>query len=314
MSIQALFSFSALRLLAIFTAFAFLVSCHRKGHVATETLTSGTIQISADESFKPVIDAEVKVFEASHEGAKIIVHYKPEAACIRDLDNDSIRMVIITRGLTTDEESLMEKKLNGPVRYGKLAFDAIAVLVNGQSKDSVFDMEDIRAMVKGDSTGRFGHYKVVLDGLSATSTVRYVVDSLAGGRPLGKNVMAATSSRGVIDYITNNGGAIGMVGVSWIGNPEDEEQVNLLKKLKMASIECVQCQPVVYLPPSQYNIATRRYPLVRALYYVLKENYDGLGSGFSNFLIYERGQLIFQRAYLWPAKMDLNKRNAKIDE
>ncbi|HEY4149330.1 MAG TPA: substrate-binding domain-containing protein [Chitinophagaceae bacterium] len=312
---KALFSFSALRLLAIFTAFAFLVSCHRKGHTTTETLTSGTIQISADESFKPVIDAEVKVFEASHEGANIIVHYKPEAACIRDLDNDSIRMVIITRGLTADEESLMTKQMNGGIpRYGKLAFDAIAVLVNGQSKDTAFDMADIRAMVKGDTTGRFGHYKVVLDGLSATSTVRYVADSLAAGQPLGKNVMAATSSRGVIDYISNNEGAIGMVGVSWIGNPEDEEQVNLLKKLKIALIECVQCQPVVYLPPSQYNIATRRYPLVRALYYVLKENYDGLGSGFTNFLIYERGQLIFQRAYLWPAKMDLNKRNAKIDE
>jgi len=172
-------------------------------------------------------------------------------------------------------------------------------------------MSAIRSLVKGDSGTK---YKVILDGLSATSTVRYVADSLAGGHRLGKNVVAATSSRGVIDYISNNTDAIGMVGVSWIGNPEDEEQVGLLKKVRMASIECPQCQPVVYLPPTQYNIATRRYPLVRTLYYILKENYDGVGSGFSNFLIYERGQLIFRRAYLWPAKMSLDVRNAKIDE
>jgi len=314
MSTQQPFSFSGPRLLAIFTALVFLGSCHRKVKIATETLTSGTIQISADESFKPVIDAQVKVFEASHPDATIIVHYKPEAECIRDLDNDSIRMIIVTRGLTTEEDTWMQKKLKGMPRYGKLAFDAIAVLVNGQSKDSVFDMQDIRALVRGDSTGKYPNYKLVLDGLSATSTVRYVADSLAGGKPLGKNVVAAQNSQGVIDYISNNTNAIGMVGVSWIGNPEDEEQVNDLKKLKMASIECVQCQPVVYLQPSQYNIATRRYPLVRGLYYILKENYDGVGSGFTNFLIYERGQLIFRRAYLWPAKMNLTNRNAKIDE
>jgi ABC-type phosphate transport system substrate-binding protein len=43
----------------------------------------------------------------------------------------------------------------------------------------------------------------------------------------------------------------------------------------------------------QANIAMGRYPMVRPLYYILEENYDGLGSGFSNFLIYEKGQLIF---------------------
>ncbi len=314
MRTQQPFSCSGLRLLAIFTALVFLGSCHSKVKLSTETLTSGTIQISADESFKPVIDEQVKVFEGSHPDARIIVHYKPEADCIRDLDNDSIRMIIITRGLTTEEESWMQKKLKGMPRYGKLAFDAIAVLVNGQSKDSALDMQDIRALATGDSTGKYAHYKLVLDGLSATSTVRFVADSLAGGKKLGKNVVAAVNSQGVIDYISNSANAIGMVGVSWIGNPEDTEQVNELKKVKMASVECAHCQPVVYLPPSQYNIATRRYPLVRGLYYVLKENYDGVGSGFTNFLIYERGQLIFRRAYLWPAKMDLTNRNAKIDE
>jgi hypothetical protein len=36
--------------------------------------------------------------------------------------------------------------------------------------------------------------------------------------------------------------------------------------------------------------------------YILKENYDGLGSGFVNFLIYEKGQLNFQKAFLWPTQ------------
>jgi len=35
---------------------------------------------------------------------------------------------------------------------------------------------------------------------------------------------------------------------------------------------------------------------------VLKENYTGLGTGFTNFLSLERGQLVFRRSYLVPAK------------
>jgi phosphate transport system substrate-binding protein len=39
----------------------------------------------------------------------------------------------------------------------------------------------------------------------------------------------------------------------------------------------------------------------------MKENYLGLGTGFKNFMMLERGQLIFRRAFLAPAKMDFKK-------
>lgn len=288
-----------------------LGACQGKPQASPDdTTTSGTIHISADETFKPVIDSQVKVYEASWPNAKIIVDYKPEAACIKDLNNDSIRMIIITRPLSLDEEALMKTRLGYVPIYGKLASDAIAVIVNSASKDSIFDMSDMRSLVKGTS----GYpYKVVLDGLTSTSTVRFVTDSLAKGQPLGKNVVAAANSQGVIDYVSNNTDAVGMLGVSWIGNKDDTAQVSFLQKVKIASIECRGCNPVSYVKPYQANIATRRYPMVRGLYYILKENYDGLGSGFSNFLIYERGQLIFKRAYLFPARMSFEVRATKIN-
>ena len=91
------------------------------------------------------------------------------------------------------------------------------------------------------------------------------------------------------------------------------DQVSFLQKVKIASIECRGCQPVTYVKPYQANIAYRRYPMVRGLYYILKENYEGPGSGFANFLIYERGQLIFKRAYLFPARMSFEVRSTKIN-
>jgi len=79
-----------------------LISCKTKIiNPVTDTLTSGTVHISVDESFRPVIDEQVKVFESSYPDAKIIVHYKPEADCLRDIIRDSLtRMVIVTRGLS----------------------------------------------------------------------------------------------------------------------------------------------------------------------------------------------------------------------
>lgn len=288
-----------------------MMSCQSGNRpVYKDSLKSGTIHISADESFKPVIDSQIKVFESQHPDARIIVHYKPEAECLRDLNDDSTRMVIVTRGLSDDEAKTLATKLSFTPVYGVIAYDAIAVIVNNQVRDSLFTMQDIRSLVKGTSGYK---YKVLLDGTTATSTVRYVVDSLLKGQPMGKNVAAAASSEGVIDYVSKNTDAIGLVGVSWIGNKEDSTQLSFLQKVKIAKVECRGCDGI-YVDPVQYNIAAHRYPMVRPLYYILKENYEGLGSGFTNFLIYEKGQKIFYRAYLLPSRMQFQVRPMDIKE
>jgi phosphate transport system substrate-binding protein len=288
----------------------FLTACHSSGSTKTqETTTNGTIHISVDESFKPVIDSQIEVFESQHPDAHIIVQYKSEAECLRDLNVDSIRMVIVTRGLSEAEENTLTNKLQFRPSFGPLAYDAIAVIVNDQVKDTLFTMQDIRSIAKGTSNYK---YKMLLDGKSATSTVRYVVDSLLKGQPLSSNIVAAQNTQGVIDYVSKNQDAIGLLGVSWIGNKDDTTQLSFLKKVKIAQLECKGCNGT-YVLPVQANIAYDRYPMIRPLYYILKENYDGVGNGFANFLIYEKGQKIFNRAYLLPAKMSFVVRKMQID-
>lgn len=305
--------YKRVKLLTI-AAFSLLMFSHCNNQEVvyrTDTPSSGTIHISVDESFRPVIDSQIKVFEASFPNAKIIAHYKPEAECLKDLLVDSIRMVIVTRQLMPVEEQRLKDTLRFIPVQAKIAFDAVALVVNTESKDSIFDITDVRSMLKGTSGYKL---RPVMDGLTATSTVRYALDSLLKGQPLGKDVTAATSSAGVIDYVANNKNAVGFVGVSWIGNPNDPDFLSFNKNVTIASIRCGICPEETYVKPFQANIATRRYPLVRGLHYILKENYEGLGSGFANFLIYERGQLIFRRAYLWPARMQFEVRNAGISE
>jgi phosphate transport system substrate-binding protein len=278
----------------------------------TDTTTSGTIHISVDESFKPVIEQQIQVYEASYPGTKIIAHYKTEADCFKDLYADtSNRMIIVTRGLTSKESRFYNDTLGYTPPSNAIASDAITVVINKNNADSIFSLDDLQKRLTGQI---HQDQPIVFDGLNATSTVRFITDSILKGKQFDTSVVKAVkNSADVLDYVSTHTNAIGLVGISWIGNPEDKAQVEMLKKVKIAYLKCNVCQETPYVLPTQESILSRRYPLVRSLYYIVKENYSGLGSGFASFLLYERGQLVFRRAYLGP-KMDFEIRTVNIKE
>jgi phosphate transport system substrate-binding protein len=284
--------------------------CGSRPGGAQETPTSGTIHISVDESFKPVIDSQIKVFNSSYPDAHILVDYRPEAQCFRDLSTDSTRMILVTRGLTPDEETFYKDSFHLKPTYAVLAYDAIAVIVNPASKDTTFSTSDLVNMLNGTDT----KHQPVMDGTSATSTVRYAIDSLLQGKPLGKNVMAAHGSDSVINYVANNPRAVGFVGVLWVGNRNDPADTSFTQVIKVAAVQCKGCDAGRFVKPYQANIAWQRYPLVRSLYYILKENFSGIGNNFENFLQFERGQLIFSKAYMWPAGMHFEIRDVQTGQ
>ncbi len=287
------------------------IACKAKKPKPGDTGESGTIRISVDETFKPIIEEQIRVFEASWPKAKIIAEYKPEAECWNDLLKDSTRMVIVTRKLTTAENSYYYDSVGMYPRSGVLAHDAVALLVNKSNKDSVFEKQDIVDLLTGKSNLPYG---LVFDGVKATSTVRFAIDSiLKGGQLYTASITAARSSREVVAYIASNPGYIGFVGVSWIGNPEDSSQLRMFNKLRIAWLPCDSCEePGFFTKPWQEEILTKRYPYVRDLVYVLKENHEGLGKAFVNFMMSDRGQLIFRRGYLVPSWKIFMMRETKL--
>jgi phosphate transport system substrate-binding protein len=269
----------------------------------------GTIHISCDESFKPVIDQEVKVYESLYPDTKIIVHYKPEAECLKDFAVDSIKMVIATRGYSKAEENFMIDSLQ--VNPGQLviARDLIAVIVNPSAKDSFFTMREIKNLLTGNTKKNL---IPVFDGTRATSTVRFMLDSVLKGESLGENVQAAQSSVDVIDYVSKTPNAVGFVGYSWVGNEDDTTQLAYLKKIKTAYVESADSAGA-YVKPSQYLIYTKGYPMVRDVVYNLKEKHMGLAHAFAHFLNTMQGQLIFRRSYLMPAILPNYVRDVELE-
>jgi phosphate transport system substrate-binding protein len=271
--------------------------------------SEGSIRISVEESFKPFIEQELKVFALSFPKTNIEVAYKSEIDCFKDLASDSTRMIIVTRGLDKKEQALYKDQLSYAPTFGILAYNAIAVVVNKKTKDSVFTMDELSAALSGKN-----NKQVVMDGSHLTGVVRFLKDSLLHEIPFGKNVVSANGSEEVISYIKNNPNAIGFVGMNWVGDNYDPKQMEDRKTIKMALVECTLCvEKGYYSQPSQSNISKGHYSLSLPIYYILKENAPGLGTGLLNFMSLERGQLIFQRAFLVPAKMGFQKRKGLIN-
>src|SRR5688572_8871058 len=131
-------------------------SCRDKdkyGRIA-DTPTTGAITIVADESLKPIVEAEVATFNALHHPkATITAVYLPEADAINlMLNQDSIKMAIVTRKLTKDERQYLKDAVKVSAREEELAYGGIALIVNNTNPDTLISIAQIRDILSGKIT------------------------------------------------------------------------------------------------------------------------------------------------------------------
>ncbi len=284
-----------------------MVSCNDTPKHA-DTLSKGVIDISVDETFKPIIDEELRVFDSSYPDAKITIHYKPEAECFKDYFDNKARIILVTRQLSKAEKEVCEQKKIWPSSMA-LARDGIAVVVNNESQDTILDMDALKGILTGAYKKK---YTVVVDG-GSSSTVRFITDSLLRGDKLGSNVFGAKGNSDVIDYVSKNPQAIGFVGMSYVYVNEDTSRAGtFISNVKIVAMKNDSTRE--FLKPYQAYVALKSYPLSRNLYYINSESDRGLGTGFANFLASQRGQLVFLHAHLFPLQSNLVIRDVKIND
>ncbi len=271
-----------------------------------DNLVSGTIDISVDETYKPIIEQQKHVFDSSYPDAHVNIHYKSETECIKDFLNGNARLILVTRELSKEEKAVLESKKVVATSLA-VAKDAMAVVVNKTSSDTVLSRSQLQGIITGTYNKK---YTVVFDN-QGSSTVRYVTDSLLAGGKLGNNVFAAKGNDSVIQYVANNPNAIGFVGVSYISDYNDPEGLAFIKDVRVVAI--VNDSTKKEFQPYQAYIAPNWYPLTRKLYYIHRETYPGLGTGFAKFLSEERGQLVFKQARLFPLRSNIIFREAGVD-
>lgn len=295
------------RLVLAVTLLTTVVSCEeeKKRDKPADTLTTGTIDISVDETYRPVIQEQLEVFDSSYPDAHINVQYKPESECIRDFMDGKVRLILITRDLGKDEQAILEQKKIVPSAMA-IAKDAVAVIVNKENEDSVFSIAELKGILTGQHQEK---YTVVFDN-PGSSTLRFMLDSLIPGEKLGDNVYAAKGNDSVIHYVANNPNAVGFVSVSHVSDYEDPEGLAFISAVRVAAIYNDSLEKSYQ--PYQAYIAPEWYPLTRKLYYVHRDTYSGLAAGFAKFLREQRGQLIFKQARLFPTRVNIVFREAGV--
>jgi phosphate transport system substrate-binding protein len=196
----------------------------------------------------------------------------------------------------------------------KIATDGIALIVNNSNTDTLISVAQIKQVLGGELTtwqqlGRTAagadSIKVVFDNANS-STLRFMLDSICGGELAGAHLFAQKSNPDVIDYVARTPGALGIIGVSWIGERSDSTLISFIDRVRVVS---VSAEPVATASnsckPYQAYIALGQYPLRRDIFALLNDPRGALPSSFYTFLSSDRGQRILLKAGIVPATQPL---------
>ena len=265
-------------------ALVVLSACNSKSKGPTDTYSSGVVTIAADESFEPIIQEEIEVFENLYPLAGIVPRYTTEVEAINLLLKDSVRLAITTRTLTKEEMNSFHSRKFFP-REIKLATDGLALIVNRANPDS-----------------RLKGIQVVFDNKNS-STVRFAMDSICGGKPLAEgNVSALKTNQQVIDYVVKNPDAMGVIGVNWLGNRSDTTNLSFREEIRVMAVSAEDvATPANSYKPYQAYLFYGNYPLARSIYALLNDPRSGLPWGFASFMTSDKGQRIILKSGLVPA-------------
>lgn len=290
----------------------FTTACNRpdkNGELAVDdTPTTGKLALGVDETFAPILQAEIDTFHQLYQYAKVTAQYKPEADVVRDFLDNKSRVIVLSRELTATEQAALEREkyVSHTTRIGT---DGLAIILHPSNPDTLLTMAQLRDIFTGKTTRweqvsaqkGLSEINVVFDA-NRSSTTRFVLDSVTRGAALTNRIFASKSNPALIDYVATHPNAIGVIGANWISDRDDKKVEDFLKKIRVAGIAAkASSQADDYLQPYQAYLALKTYPLRRNVYMISRDARAGLGSGFISFVAGSKGQLIILKSGLVPA-------------
>lgn len=263
------------------------------------------VNIAVDETFRPIVEEEMRVFNAKFPDAVLRARYVPETDAINMLLKDSVRMIMSTRTLSKKETEAMFNAYKLVVRYQPVAYDAVALIVNPANTDTLISISELQKIMSGKITQwrglqhakTKGEIEVVFDN-SNSSCVRYVRDSICHGAELKGNIKSGKTNKDVIEYVSQTRNAMGIIGVDWLRNPKDTSNLTFNPKIKVMSVSRSSVtESGNSFQPVQYYIATGDYPLTRCIYMISTDpRTSSRGLNFYFYVSDQDGQLIITKS------------------
>ena len=290
---------STFKLIVAFCVLFLAISCNKSADVTQETILKGNATLLVDATLMPVMEDQVQIFESRYE-ATIKMNAQSETEVIQSLVKDTSSIAVLSRKLNADEMKIFANRKIIP-KITPIAIDAVALITNKNSNDTLVDIRDVIDFMNGKSSPKIKG--LVFDNPNS-STVRYM-NTLAGLTSIPqKGVFSFGTNNEVIKFVSQNEGMIGVVGLNWLTQPRPEMQP-YVDKVAVLSVRGKNQND--FYAPDQNNIAEGKYPLARELYIVNCQGFSGLGMGFASFVAGDIGQRIILKSGLLPYKVPPRK-------
>jgi len=256
--------------------------------------TMGTLEIVADENMKNIVMQEEEIFERTYKYAHLDIRYTNEFDLFESFLKDSIRAIMTTRPLTSEEKSYFNEQKSYP-RETQFATGAIAFIKKINATDTTFVYEDLMQRFANETSGDI----FVLE--NAKSGITQEILRRMHKEQLPKHFYALNTKQEVLDYVQAHDNAIGIVDYSDISDSDSAFTKEVLRKIHLLGISRpADSTQVGFVQPYQYNLVEHKYPFTRNLYFISKTGKEDVGSGFASFICGEIGQKIILKAGLLP--------------
>ncbi|AJA69034.1 substrate-binding domain-containing protein [Myroides odoratimimus] len=311
-------SFRVLSYVLAFTAFSVVfIQCKKKEVQSTqsnveidykaldETPVSGYTRILVDESVYPIANEVNEIFMYEYNRVKVDLVRKSEGEVLNMLMNDSIRVAVLPRKLTDKEVEHFKGRVKPKMTH--FATDAIVFVTSKVFNDSIIDYEQVLSNLQKPNSEQRGNHILVFDNVN--SSIVSTFKEKANVKEFAKDyAYFGGDTESVIDYVSKNSDAIGVIGLNWLTQPtvELEEKLAQLKVLSVKNVKDGK-----YYKPSQNNIAEGTYPLIRDLYVVDIQGKSGLGVGYASYIAGYKGQRIVLKSNLVPFKVPPRELNVR---
>jgi phosphate transport system substrate-binding protein len=230
-----------------------------------------------------------------NKGARIAVTGGGSGTGIASKLNKTVDIAMASRSIKSSE--LKKAKETGiDLEEVVLGFDGITVIANQDSKIKNISHEDLSKVFSGKITnwkqlGGENAEIVVLSRDSSSGTHSYFKDAIVRGgdknkkTEYGKNTLYMPSNTAILQEVRSNRYAIGYIGMGYMDNS-------------------VHALSVDHISPSFENVANKKYPIAREVYWYVDANRDKNGDAAKlvDFALSPKGQSIVKSEGFVPVK------------
>jgi phosphate transport system substrate-binding protein len=280
---------------------ALLSSCDIAPSKEKSGSSSGKLKMGVDDSYSLLMDAQIFLYTSLNKNSVIEPTYLPEAEVMDLLIKDSIQAAVVSRPLNEQEMAYFKSIQRSP-ESKVIAIDGLALIVHPEHTDTTITMDQLRNILDGkdslwsqiNATNK-NKLQIVFDNYKSCNA-RFLREKFELEQ-FPSYCFALNNNDEVINYVSQNKNAIGVISVSWLNGEEEPVSKKYRSMVKTMGIidPSNAVDPNMPRTPHQAYIFDRTYPLRRDVYYIRTGLRSTLGTGFGYYLEHDKGQLLIQK-------------------